>query len=200
MTPSLSSEKKVTDLGTVAIIAYRLPRWSQPSRVAISRMLNGLPAMHIGRCLYLTPYLKASRMSTYQGIIPNYSDLSQLLQDKGVRVSHMTHLQVIYPTNQEIILRAFKEAQEQKIERFALSCRQLKIAIKTGETNKEVSFGKLLSAYRHRYRVLKGLVYFLNKEMNMDFRLNLKRVYASLISCKSLYESGTISQMLPKQY
>ena len=89
MLPSASSEM---DLGTVAIIAYRLPQWSPRKRVAISRALNSLPAMRVGRCLYLVPYLKASKIASYQGIIPTYSDLFKFLEKEGIEVARMTHL------------------------------------------------------------------------------------------------------------
>jgi hypothetical protein len=193
----LSDEKGLTDFGTVAIIAYRLSQKSQQKRVAISRILSGLPAMKIGRCLYLVPYLKASRMAAYVGI-PTYFDLFKLLQGEGTRVSYMTHLRVVYPTNHDLILKAFLEEQKQKIERFILACRRLIVAARTGKLNDGVGLRKLISAYRHRYKLLKGLVFFLHREMNMDLRPDLRRAYVVLMSCRNLIESKPLSQMLPK--
>ncbi|MCJ7632611.1 hypothetical protein MUP77_09500 [Candidatus Bathyarchaeota archaeon] len=193
-----SDEKGVADLGTVAVIAYRLSQKSQQKRVAISRILSGLPAMKIGRCLYLVPYLKASRMAAYEGVVPTYLDLLKLLGGEGIRVSYMTHLRVEYPANQDLILKTFLEEQKHKIERFVLVCQRFMAAASTGKLNDGVSLRKLMSSYRHRYKLLKGLVFFLHREMNMDLRPDLRRAYIVLTSCRNLIESKPLSQMLPK--
>ncbi len=195
-----SDEKGVADLGTVAVIAYCLSQKSQQKRVAISRILSGLPAMKIGRCLYLVPYLKASRMAAYEGVIPTYLDLVKLLGGEGIRVSFITHLRVVYPINQDLILQVFLEEQKHKIERFVLVCRRFMEDVRTGELNDGVSLRKLLSAYRHRYKLLKGLVFFLQREMNMNLRSDLRRAYIVLASCRNLIESKPLSKMLPKQF
>jgi hypothetical protein len=189
MLPSASPEKSA-DLGTVAIIAYRLPQWSPRKRVAISRALNSLPAMKVGRCLYMVPYLKASKIASYQGIIPTYSDLYRFLEKEGIEVAHMTHLRVVYPANQEPLLRAFVEAQVNKIERLIQACHRLKEVVKLGELNDTTR--KLLSANRRRYKLSKGIVFFLHREMGIDLRPNLKRAYVALMSCRVLIESKAL--------
>jgi len=191
--PSLSYERRTVDLGTVAIIAYRLPRWSSRKRAALSRAFSGLPAMKIGRCLYLVPHLKASKIATYQGAMLTSSDLFKLLEDEGIEVARLTHLRIVYPANQEPLFRALIERQVIRIERLNLVCRQLREAIRTGELGDDVGLRKLLSAYRLRYRLLKGIAFFLQREMGVDLRPVLKRAYVALTSCRVLMESEALS-------
>lgn len=176
-------------MGTVAIIAYRLPRWSSRNRAALSRVLSGLPAMKIGRCLYLVPHLKASKIATYRGALITSSDLFRFLEDVGIEVARLTHLRIVYPTNQEPLLRALVEAQVSKIERLIIACRRLRGILSAGELDDAMRVRKLLSAYRLRYRLLKGAAFFLYREMGVDLRPNLKRAYTALMSCKVLIES-----------
>jgi len=180
-------------LGTVAVIAYRLPRWSSRKRAALSRALSGLPAMKIGRCLYLVPYLKASKITTYRGAILTSSDLFKILEEKGIEVARLTHLRIVYPANQEPLLRAFIEGQVNKIERLALACRRLRGTVRVEGLDDTVRLRKLLSAYRLRYKMLKGIAFFLHKEMGVDLRPVLKRAYVALTSCRVLIESETLS-------
>ncbi len=190
---SSSSESGTVDLGTVAVVAYRLPQWSSQKRAALSRVLSGLPAMKIGRCLYLVPHLKASKIAAYQGAVLTSSDLFKILEDEGIEVARLTHLRVVYPASQEPLLRALIETQVNKIERLTVSCRRLREAVETGELDDNVGFRKLLSAYRLRYRSLKGIAFFLQKEMGVDLRPVLKRAYLALISCRVLVEAETSS-------
>jgi len=194
---TLSEEKEIRGLGTVAIIAYRLPKLSQNSRVAATRALNGLPAMKIGRCLYLVPYLKSSRMVAYKGVANTYTDLFRL-QAKGVKVSHMAPLRIVYPVDQESLIKALIQVQVDKIEEFASACRKFRETIKVGHGSDNVRFRKLLSAYRRRYKKLEGLVVFLHREMGVDLRPLLKRSYPVLLACRALLETEYIVQMLPK--
>lgn len=187
--PDLSRGKGAVDMGTVAIIAYRLPRWSSRNRAALSRVLSGLPAMKIGRCLYLVPHLKASKIATYRGALITSSDLFRFLEDVGIEVARLTHLRIVYPTNQEPLLRALVEAQVSKIERLIIACRRLRGILSAGELDDAMRVRKLLSAYRLRYRLLKGAAFFLYREMGVDLRPNLKRAYTALMSCKVLIES-----------
>jgi hypothetical protein len=194
---TLSEEKEIRDLGTVAIIAYRLPKLSQNSRVATTRVLSELPAMKIGRCLYLVPYLKSSRIGAYKGVSNTYTDLFRL-QAKDVKVSHMAPLRIVYPVDQEPLIKAFTQVQVNKIEGFASACRKFRETIKAGHRSDSVGFRKLLSAYRRRYKKLEGLVIFLHKEMGVDLRPMLKRSYPVLLACRALLETEYIVQMLPK--
>jgi len=191
--PSLPREKGAVDLGTVAIIAYRLPKWASQKRAALSRAFSGIPAMKIGRCLYLVPHLKASKIAAYRGATLTSSDLFKLLEDEGIEVARLTHLRVVYPTNQEPLLRALAEAQVEKIERLIHACRRLREAVRTGELSDNVGFRKHLSAYRQRYMASKGIAFFLQKEMGVDLRPILKRAYMALTSCRVLIESETVS-------
>lgn len=191
--PTLSYEKGTVDLGSVAVIAYRLPRSSSRKRAALSRALSGLPAMKIGRCLYLIPHLKASKISSYRRTILTSSDLFKLFEEEGIEVTRLTHLRVVYPTNQEPLRRAFVETQINKIERLILACRRLRETIRTGGLDDTIRLRKLLSAYRRRYRSLKGIVFFLHREMGVDLRPALKRAYVALTSCRTLIASETLS-------
>jgi len=190
--PTLSYERRTVDLGTVAIIAYRLPQWSSRKRAALSRAFSGLPAMKIGRCLYLVPHMKASKIATYRGAILTSSDLFKLLEDEGIEVARLTHLRVVYPANQEPLFQALVESQVNKIERLILACRQLREAVRTGELGDNVGLRKLLSAYRLRYRLLKGITFFLQREMGVNIRPVLKHAYIALTSCRVLMESETL--------
>jgi hypothetical protein len=198
ITSILSEEKEIRDLGTVAIIAYRLPQLSQNSRVATTRALRGLPAMKIGRCLYLVPYLKSSRIVAYKGVANTYTNLFRRLQSEGIKVSHMAPLRIVYPVDQESLIKAFIQVQVDKIEEFASACRKFREAIKGEHRSDNVRFRKLLSAYRRRYKELEGLVAFLHGEMGVDLRLLLKRSYPVLLACRALLETEHIVQMLPK--
>ena len=196
---TLSEEKEITDLGTVGIIAYRLPQPSQNSRVATIRVLRRLPAMKIGRCLYLVPYLKSSRIVAYAGVAATYSNLFRLLRAKGAKVSHMAPLRIVYPVNQEVLTKAFVQVQVNKIEGFTSACRRFRETIKEGHEGDSVRSRKLLSAYRRRYKELEALAIFLQKEMGIDLRLLLKRSYPILLQCRALLETDYVAQMLPKQ-
>jgi len=187
--PASSHEKRTVDLGSVAIIAYRLPGLSSRKRAALSRTLSGLPAMKIGRCLYLVPHLKASKIATYRGAILTSSDLFKLLEDEGVEVARLTHLRIVHPTNQEPLLRALVETQINKIERLIHAGRRLREILSAGKLDDAVRLRKLLSAYRLRYKLLKGVAFFLYREMGVDLRPSLKRAYTALTSCRALMES-----------
>ena len=149
--------------------------------------------MKIGRCLYLVPHLKASKIATYQGAMLTSSDLFKLLEDEGIEVARLTHLRVVYPANQALLFRALVERQVNKIERLILAGRRLREAVRTGELGDNVGLRKLLSAYRLRYRLLKGIAFFLQREMGVDLRPVLKRAYVALTSCRVLIESEALS-------
>jgi len=196
--PALSEEKEIKDLGTVGVIAYRLPQLSQNSRVATTRVLRRLPAMKIGRCLYLVPYLKSSRIVAYAGVATTYSDLFKLLRAKGAKMSHMAPLRIVYPVDQETLIKTFVQVQANKIEGFTSACRRFRETIKAGHKDDSARSRKLLSAYRRRYKELEALVVFLQKEMGVDLRLLLKRSYPVLLQCRASLETDYTAQMLPK--
>ena len=187
--PSLAGGKGELDMGTVTLIAYRLPKWSSRKRAALSRALSGVPSMKVGRCLYLVPQLKASKAAVYQRQLLTSSELARFLDDKDFKVEQLSNLRVVYPVNQEPLLRAYIEAQTEKIERLNRACRRLRQPTLNNVPVDAAGLRKLLSAYRLRYKSLRGIVLYLRKEMAVDLRPTLKRAYVALMSCRILLES-----------
>jgi len=187
--PSMSPGKGELDIGTVVLIAYRLPKWSSRKRAALSRALSGVPAMKVGRCLYMVPQLKASKAPVYQRLILTSTELARFLDDRDFKVEQLSNLRVVYPVNQEPLLRAYIEAQTEKIERLNRACRRLRQPTLDNVPVDAAGLRKLLSSYRLRYRSLRDIVLYLRKEMGVDLRPALKRAYVALMSCRVLLES-----------
>jgi len=195
--PHVAGGEGEFDLGTVNIIAYRLPRSQSCKRARLSRALWQTPALKIGRCLYLLPHLKTCKLLHYQGSIFFSAELSRLCEMEGIEMHQMAYLRVVYPMNHENVLQALTEAQEAKAERLLMACRWLADEIKTGSMQDIERFRKILSAHRSRYRGLKGIVLFLSRELGVDLYPSLKKVYASFKVCDALLET-TSMQVLPK--
>lgn len=192
---SLGRSEKSFDLGTVMILAYRLPAGASRKRAALSRALWQSPALKIGRCLYLFPHLRAARQLRYRGWILSSAEVVDLCERVQIETRCFPYLRVVYPENHELIMRALMEEQSMKAERLFTASSHLLQVMRTVPMP-ELKIRKVLSAYRLRYVWLKRLVVFLRQEMGVDISPVLKKVHRSLASCRALLEIP--SETLPK--
>ena len=189
LTPQIDFDKGVYDLGSVAIIAYRLPKEEVRKRVAVLRALRRTPRIMIGQSLYLIPYLKASKLEAYKGKVMLQDDLFDFLKKKGVDAHRLTHLKIVYPSSHRDLVKLMVDHEASACQKLAVSLRRLMTEIARSTPEEFLKFKKILSAYNVRYRAIKGVVFFLYNIMNIDLRRNLKKAYSYLIICKKRYNA-----------
>lgn len=179
--PQVNFDKHIFDLGSVAIIAYRLPTTSPRKRAAVVRMLRRVPKIKIGSALLLIPYLKSSKLGSYRGRAVLQDELFSFLDREGVEAHRLTHLRIVYPSSHEELLRLIIIRETLACEKLASSIRSSTYAVKHADKPDLAKTQKLLSFYKSRYRDLQGVAFFMYSSMNVDLRLGLKKAYNALM-------------------
>lgn len=187
--PQISFDKGVYDLGSVAVIAYRLPKREVRKRAAVLRALRKTPRIRIGQSLYLIPYLKASKLEVYKRKVMLQDDLFDFLRNKGIDAHRLTHLKIVFPSSHMDLVKSMADHEMFVCQKLALSLKRLVTEITRTPSEELLKFKKILSAYNVMYRNIKGVVFFLNDIMNIDLRRYLKKTYSYLILCKKSYNA-----------
>ena len=186
--PKISFEKQIFDLGSVAIIAYKLPKKSSRKRMAVLRMLRRAPKIKIVSTLLIVPYLKSSRLNAYKGRAVLQDELFNFLDKECVEAHRLGHLKIVYPHSHEGLLRTMIDYEVLICEKVTVSLKGLIYTAKHTENLDLSKSQKILSFYRSEYRDIQGIAYFMYKSMNVDLRPNLKKVYNALIRYRQVLE------------
>ena len=182
-------DKEIYDLGSVAIIAYKLLKGETGKRNAVLRALRRSPRIKIGQSLYLIPYLKASKLESYKGKVMLQDELFDFLKNEGVNAHRLTHMKIIYPSSHKSLLRLMMDHEILTCQKMTLALKRLMAKIEKSEPQELPKLMKILSAYNVRYKAIRGTILFLYNMMNVDLRFHLKKAYNSLILCKKMYNS-----------
>jgi len=194
--PQINFDREIYDLGSVAIIAYRLPKEQIGKRAAVVRTLRKTPRIRIGQSLYLIPYLKASKLESYKGNVMLQDQLFAFLKKEGVDAHRLTYLKIIYPNSHKALVKLMIDHEILACQKLASASKRLMSKINRAELQELPKFQKLLSAYNVKYRAIKGVVFFLYNIMNIDLRFYLKKAYNSLILCKKMYHVKLVRLMV----
>lgn len=191
-TPQINFGKQVFDLGSVAIIAYRLPKKSSGKRTTVVRMLRRVPKIKIGSALLMIPYLKSSRLNAYKGTVVLQDELFNFLDREGVEAHRLAHLKIVYPSSHERLLELMIDREALICEKLTVSIRGLTHSVRRIENHDLAKLQKLLSFYRSRYRDLQAVAYFMYTFMNIDLRPSLKKVYNALVHYRKAIEGKVV--------
>ncbi|MFH0748962.1 MAG: hypothetical protein V1915_03485 [Candidatus Bathyarchaeota archaeon] len=192
--PKINFDKHMFDLGSVALIAYRLHKPSSKKRTVIGRMLRRVPYIKMGSCLLLIPYLKSSRLNAYQGSAILQDKLFKFLDEEGVEAHRLTHLKIIYPSSHENLIKAMIDYETRICVKLVFAIKSLTSIVNHTENHDITKLQKLLSFYKSRYTNLQGIGFFMYHTMNIDLRPSLKRVYNALMQYKQAIE-GKVEQL-----
>jgi hypothetical protein len=188
LSPPRPSKGLRFDIGTVSIVAYCLPKSHPRERAILSRALWQSPALKIGRCLYMFPYVCESKLTGHSSTVISAAKLCKLCATEGIDVHLLAYMRIVYPAKHDTILQALADAQLEKANRLLTACRGLAGRVKEGSVGRS-ELNKVLSALRSRYRLLKGVMFFLKLEMGVDLSSVLRKVYSVLRSCEALAEA-----------
>lgn len=186
--PNISFDKNIFDLGSVAVISYRLPKTSSRKRTAVQRMLRRAPKIKISPALFMIPYLKSSKLNAYKGRAVLQDEMFEFLDSEGVENNRLTYLKIVYPSSHERLLELMVSYENLVCTKLTSTIRSLIHAANHAELDDIVKFQKLLSFYKSRYRDLQGVAYFMNDSMNVDLRPSLKMLYNALVHYKRAVE------------
>lgn len=190
--PKINFNKQIFDLGSVAIIAYKLPKTSK-KRTAVARVLRRTPKIRIGSALLMVPYLKSSRLNAYKGRAVLQDELFNFLEREGVEAHRLVHLKIVYPSSHSSLLKRMIDYEVLVCEKLVSTIRGLIYAAKYMGNYDTAKLLKLLSFYKTRYRDLQCVAHFMYSSMNVDLRPSLKKVYNSLVRYKQAVE-GRVEQ------
>lgn len=194
--PNVSFDEETYDLGSVAIIAYRLPKAQIGKRAAIIRALIRTPRIRIGQSLYIIPYLRTSKLEIFKGKVMLQDELFDFLKRMGVEAHRLTHLRIVYPTSQKALLKMMIDHEVLTCQKLTSTLRKLAARINESEPQELPKLRKVISSYNVRYKAVKGIVYFLYKAMKIDLRADLKKASVSLSLCKRAYNFKSVELLV----
>jgi hypothetical protein len=180
-------EKEIYELGSVAIIAYKLQKEQSKKRAAVVRALIKTPRIKIGQSLYLIPYLRASKLEAYKGKVMLQDELFDFLKEKGIDAHRLTYLKIIYPTSHKVLLKMMIDHERLTCQKLTSALKQLITKINKVEPQDLQKFRKIISSNNVRYRAIRGIIFFINIRMRIDLRYDLKKAYNTLSLCKKIY-------------
>jgi len=180
-------ERELYDLGSMAIIAYRLPKGQMGKRAAVIRALIRTPRIRIGQSLYLIPYLRASKLESYKGKVMLQDELFEFLKREGVDAHRLTYLRVVYPSSHKVLVKMMIDHEVLTCQKLTSALKELMKRINNAEPQELPRLRKTISTYNVRYRAIKGVIFFSHDMMRVDLRSHLKKTYSSLNLCKRMY-------------
>ncbi len=197
--PRVDPKTGVYDLGSVSVIAYRVPKSKVDVRVAIGRALLRTPHIQIGQSLHITFHMRAQRFSGVSHRVMSQDRFLNFLREIGADARCINRLRVVYPRSHSVLVNRMINSQFAACRKLTLTSRGLALRIREADPNDLLKLHKVLSACKARYMALKGVTLFIMKGMGIDLRPCLKESYYSIASCRRLLmEKAVRLQMLQK--
>jgi len=157
---SINEESNTFDLGSLILVAYRLPR-DEKIQKATNRLFRRAPCFKLARSVYIFPQIRYDNY--YDSVLLWPSSLLRKMIIFGVQTTYIPKVTISNTSLTKSLIEELKENLSKRTQRVLDDCVKLKQLPKS-------QLNKKSSECRIEIRVIRHLLLFYEKELNINHK------------------------------
>jgi hypothetical protein len=200
--PFVSEKKRIYELGSLLVVAFKLNNPSMKNRKVVQRALQRAPCFKLCSSVYAFPQLRVLRAigNNYgKDEITTPRRFVDILNELGSRMIRLSRVIVLDPSMSEFLVERMKAIRRAQCRKLIQACKNLSTLIRLqGEYFPTKTYRPRLCEIGYRYRAIRTVLNFFRKEMNIDMKKELVKVSRAIGTChRALREIEETKSIIP---